>query len=285
VTSDPELLAFCRGAPARRAGRELRQGRIAFDAARHMLLADLPLAELAQNVRTERRAGAPLHAIDERATTKAILRRWAAMTQSDPYVSDALGRAAGAFERYSAFLADFQSGLDGIRIDYEIKKHAADRLAFHFDGERAVVRAENHWESVREAFPEEAGRLVEQFRGLRRAGQELTAVREELNTELRAFMASFVGCYLTYARRQSRERRRRLGLGGRGLRRLASYLLAEIENTDFLLVDGGGLEIPLPRIPREIAAFAKTDAYRRHENAVQKGKVQETEDQTSEERG
>ena len=80
-------------------------------------------------------------------------------------------------------------------------------------------------------------------------------------------MTALVPRYLSFARRQSRERRRRLGLAGANLRRLCSYLLDEVERTDLLLPGGGGVEIALPRIPRDISSFSRTEAYRAYKKA------------------
>ncbi len=270
-TFDDELRALCRGPLGRRLAH---QGVIGFDTCREMLLADLPLGELADNARSARKAGVP-DVFDGESATQTILRRWAAIAQCDPYVSEALRRATAALEQYHTSLAEFRRGLDDLRVNYEIKHRGADLLAFHADGDRCVLRAENDWPNIRETFPDEATRLAAHFHALRQAHKELTAVREELNGRLRDYMASFVASYVTYASRQSRERRQHLGLGGQGIRRLAGYLLDEIENIDFLLVGGGGLEVPLPRIPRELAPFSRTDAYREHKGEAEKAEARE----------
>jgi hypothetical protein len=261
---DAELLAFCQGPLSRRLAFDAATSAVGFATCRQMLLAGLSLDELTRTLRTARSTGGVSEVGDARAATHAVLRRWAALTEADPYVAERLARARAAADRYTQFLAGFLAQIESVRINYEIKQRTADRLGFTLEGDRCVLRADNDWANVEAAFPREAERLAEQFDGLRRATQELTAARDELNGQLRTFMASLAAMYLTYVSRQSRERRQQLGLAGESVSRLGNHLLDEIEGLDFLLPSGGGFQVPLPRIPRELAPFTRTAAYRQH---------------------
>ena len=266
---DEELLAFMTGPLTRRGVGDPRDGKIGFDTFRQMILSDQPLGQLVHNERAERKGTAAYDPVADELATKTLLRKWAASTRSDPFVARSIAGAAAAAERFTRCLSQFQDGLNDVRINYEISRRTVDKLTFIAEGDRVVIQAENRWASVQETFPDEAARLVEQFYGLRQAHKKLTAVRSELNHELRRFLAAFTPRYLTCVRCQSRARRRRLGLAGANLRRLCAYLLDEIERTDFLLPGGGGVEIALPRIPRDVASFSRTEAYRAHKKAVE----------------
>ncbi len=259
---DEELLAWTRKGLRRKGIRDPREGPMFFDTCREMLLADLSLEQVAENLHAARKRGPVANLMEEGDSTQAVLRQWAAKTVSDPYVAEALERATALAERFDSRLADLQHGLEDLRVNYEIKRGSPDRLAVRADGARCVLQAENDWEEVQQAFPAEAEELVATFHELSQARQELAASREALNAELKSFMSAFVALYLRYVRRQSRERRRELGVEGVRLRRLVDALLDEIENTDFLLPGGGGLEVPSPRIPHELSDLARTPAYR-----------------------
>ncbi len=85
-----------------------------------------------------------------------------------------------------------------------------------------------------------------------------------MNGELRAFLRCFFPRYLTYAMQQSKARQQGLGLGRFHPRRLCRYVVEQVERTDFLLPRGSGLEIEVPRIPPELAAFRKIRSYARY---------------------
>ncbi|NQT50743.1 hypothetical protein HQ576_01765 [bacterium] len=265
---DEELQAFCNSPASRRWTRGMHDGPIGFDTCRQMLLADLPVAELAENERAMRKSTGVARVLDGASDTHAILRQWASLALSDAHVAQATTEATAVAGQHNSLQEEFHQGLDSLRVDYEIKQHGADGLSFHTDGQRTVLRAENDWGNVADAFPERARTLGVLFHELQKASRELKFAREALNQELRSFLCGFVTLYLTLLGRQSKERRRQMGLSGQGLRRLMGYLLDEIENVDFLLVGGGGLEVPQLRIPAEVAAFARTAVCREHQEAV-----------------
>jgi hypothetical protein len=238
-----------------------------------MLLADLSLGQLIENERTERRADVIIDMLNEETGTKSILRKWAEMAQADPYVSGVLRRAAAATGQFNTCLKQFTTALDSLRIHYELKRRKVDRLAFSFDGSRPAVAATNYWENIEQVCSEEVAQLLEQFLGLDQARRELRRLREELNEELRAFMRAFVPRYVAYVGRQSRERRRSLGLRRSCAGRLCRYLLKQVEHTDFLLPRGSTMEIDVPRTPRNISAFRKTRSFRRYKRALHDARV------------
>jgi len=208
------------------------------------------------------------------------LRRWAAMVDSDPYVGRILRCASEAARRFAKALEQFAGTLDHLRISYELKERRVDRLAFRFVEGRPVIEAVEDWENVERVCPAEANALVGHFDELVRAREELRCLRDELNAELRAFMSCVVPRYVTLVLSQNRGRRESLGLGGRWLvgrraRRLCRYALGQIERTDFLLPRGGKLEIDVPRIPPEFAAFGDTRAYQRHKRHLERAAMAE----------
>ena len=261
---DDAILTVTSSGLTRHEERGPMDGPIAFQAFRSLLLADLPLGQLVENEAADRRSGVVFDPIQEQTSTKNILRRWAAMVGSDPYVANLLRCAADATARFKQCLEQFWRTLDGVRVGYELKQGKVDCLCFAFVDGRPVVQAANHWESVEQVCPAEAGRLVEQFSGLDAAREELKRLREELNGELRAFMRRFFPRYLTYATQQSKGRQHGLGLGRFNPRRLCRYVLEQVERTDFLLPRGSTMEIEVPPVPPEILAFRKTTAYVRH---------------------
>ena len=266
---DEELIAITQGRLVRRDPRDPRDGEIGFESFRAMLLSDLGLDQLADNERAERR-GAGLHEFHEHSGTQAILRQWAARLRSDPHVSSLMDRAADAASRFSDRLAEFTRSLDNLRINYEISKRQVDQLTFACDAGRPAIHAANYWENVEELFAQESGACLGSFLALEQARDEVRRLREELNAALRAFLSAFVPRYITYASRQSKARRLRLGLRRFGARRLCDYLLDEIERTDFLLPRGGGIEVAVPRIPRAIAQFRKLKAFRDYKKALER---------------
>jgi len=266
---DQELLRFTSGRLTRQSARDPRDGRISFGSFRTLLLADLPLGELIANERAERKAAVALDLFDERTGAKGILRRWAAMLQSDAYLSDALRRASDTTERFTRRLDEFTRGLENLRINYELRQRRVDELAFELEGNQPAIHAVNYWENVERLCTDDARHLLAAFLGLEQARDELRGIRDELNAELRQFMRAFLPRYLRYATRQSRARRQRLGLGRLRARRLCRSLLHEVERTDFLLPGGGGMEIVFPRIPRNIAAFRRTKSFQRYKKSVE----------------
>ena len=70
-------------------------------------------------------------------------------------------------------------------------------------------------------------------------------------------MGCFFPRYLTYAMQQSKARQHGLGLGRFHPWRLCRYVVEQVERTDFLLPRGSTMEIDVPRIPAELAAFRK----------------------------
>lgn len=262
-TFDAELLAISASPLSRDGGRYPRRGAISFQTFRAVLLAEQPLGQLIENERAQRKSELVITSVA--AETRNLLRRWAARTASDPHVAEAVARARAAAERFDHCLAQFQQGLNDLRINYEIRRRHADRVTFHFDDDTPVIQATNEWENIERVFPETARRCVEHFYHLRRAQQELTALRERLNAELRAFMGALVPRYVHYVTRQAPERRRRLGRFHP--RRLCEYLLTEVENVDLLLPEGGGIGVPVARIPRRLRAFRRTRAFREYRKA------------------
>ncbi|MFP4056083.1 MAG: hypothetical protein ACLF0G_04370 [Candidatus Brocadiia bacterium] len=260
---DEELLRVTSARLARRRSGVLYEGRISADSFRTALLADLPLDQLIENERSERKAGVILDLLDEHTSTKAILRHWAALVQSDDYVCGVLHRAEDATARFEEHLANFTRGLENLRIDYELRQRKVDDLLFSFDDGRPALLAANYWDNIERLCASQVQQLFGQFLGLDRAREELRVLREELNEELRQFMRAFVPRYLAYAASQGRRGPRRMRLGWLATRRLCRYVLDEVDRTDLLLPQGGGMEIPLPRVPRNIAAFRKLKSYRR----------------------
>jgi hypothetical protein len=268
---DQELSAMTSGPPCRRDTPDPRGGRIGFDALRSLLLADLPPHQLIENARGERRSDAIIDMLQERTGTKTILRQWAAMLQSDPYVADMLRRAAEEAGRFTQCLNDFLRGLDDLRVNYEIsQRNKVDSLAVAFDGRKLAIQAVNYWERVERLFPQETRKLGDHFLGLEQARERLRIARDALNAELRRFMVAFVPRYVAYLTSQSPERQRRLGRSRLRARRFCQYLLDEVERTDFLLRHGGGIEMAVPRIPENIVAFRKLESFQRYKKAVQK---------------
>jgi len=252
---DWTLMEMSSGPLTRRLGREARAGQIAFETLRELLLADLPVGQLVENERAEHRSTILFQAEEGKAGTKTVLRRWAAMTQSDDYVADILARAQEARRRFSELVQRWSEALETARINYELKNRGSDQLTFETrDGHLALVAA-NEWANIARLCPEEASDLVACFEEMAEVRSTLAALRDELNAELRAFMREFVPRYLTYASRQTKERRRALGLERAPLRRLCRYLLEQVEDTDFLLPGGGGLEVGVPRMPEGSRAF------------------------------
>lgn len=267
---DEELLAISVNSFSRKENRYPLAGAIGFETFRELLLAGLPLGQLIENERARHKNDIIFDAPGDETATKTILRQWAARTHPDPYVSDLLRRAAMATSIYDDSLAAFQRALNDLRVNYEIRQRDADSVVFSFEGNTPVIQASNAWENIERVFPEQARRLAEHFLKIGQTQQELEELSEELDAELRAFMAAFVPRYVTYATRQSRTCRRRLGRFNAG--RLCEYLLGEIDDTGFLLPGGGGLELAPPRIPRGIRAFSKTKAFRDHRSqAEQRG--------------
>jgi len=266
---DDVLLATTTSGLTRREPRGPYEGRIGFDTFRTLLLADLPLGQVAGNEAAERKGDAAVDFLQEETGTKGILRRWAAMTQSDAYVSDILQSAAAAAARFGKYLTQFTQGLDSLRINYELKQRGVDRLAFACEGTRPTLEAANYWDNIEQVCSEEVRHLLAQFHGVEQARQELRQLREELNTELRSFMACFVPRYITYVTRQTRARQHSLGLGRFSARRLCQYLLEQIERTDFLLPRGSTMETAVPRVPANIVAFRKTKSFQRYKKALQ----------------
>lgn len=271
---DEELMALTRGRLSRRAA-DPRSGRIGFNAFRSLLLADLLVGQLIENEESDRRAGVSLDPADEHTSTTGMLRQWASLAQSDPYVSEALRRASDEATRFSRCLTQFLNGLENVRITYELKQRKPDALAFVRQGGRVALQAGNDWGSVERICPDEVRHLCGAFLGIEEARDGLRQLREELNVELRNLLAAFVPRYLTYVSRQSRARRGRLGLKRLRSGRLCRYLLDEIERTDFLLPRGSGLEMAEPRIPPAITAFRKTQAFERFRKSLDRASTLE----------
>jgi len=270
---DEELLAMTEGSLARGESRGPRDGRIGFEAFRELLLADLDVEQLIENERADRQAALIIDELHDRTATKPILRRWAARLQSDPYVADLLGRAGEEAARFTQCLNQFTHGLNDVRVNYEISKREVDELTFIVQGGEAAIRAANRWDHVAELFPQECDALLASYLALEQACAQLRALHDELNAEIRAFTASFVPRYITYLTRQSAARRRRLALGSRAARRLCAYLLDEADRTDFLLPHGGGIEMAVPRIPKQFAAFRKMKAFREYKKSLQRAEL------------
>ncbi len=276
---DPELvdeavfrdavLAVTSSRLTRRETRRPGDGPIAFDAFLALLRADLPLEQLVENEASERRSGVVFESPQEQTSTKNILRRCAAMLASDPYVANILRCAGEAAARFRGCLALFARALEGLRTTYEQKQGKVDRLAFAFDGSRAVVQATDYWENMERACPAECRQLIEHFHGLDTAREELRRLHDELNGELAAFMRCFFPRYVTHKMQQRRVLGRGIRLGGRAARRLCEYVLEQIDRTDFLLPRGGSLEIDVPEIPREFIAFRKMPSYVRHKRQAE----------------
>lgn len=241
--------------------RTPRDGPIAFDAFRSLLFAGLPLGQLVENEAAERKSSLSFDPLQEQTSTKNILRGWASRVAEDPYVANLLRCAAEAAARFRDCLARFTRTLEGLRINYELKQQKVDSLAFTFAGTQLVLQAANYWENVERVCAPEARQLIEQFHGLDAAREELKRLREELNGELRAFLRCFLPRYLGYALQQGKERQQALGLRHCHPRRLCQYVLEQIGRTDFLLPRGSAVEIEVPRIPPDIAAFRKAKSY------------------------
>ena len=267
---DEVLLGMTDGRLTRGQSPGPRDGRLSFDTFRALLLADLSLAQVVENARAEQRSDPTAALPDGQTDTRSILRQWGAMAQSDPYVSGVLQRAAAAMERYAGCLAQFTRGLDSLRINYELKQRKVDHLAFIFAGGQGAIQALNYWDRVEQACAQEARQLLDRFCGLEEAREELRRLSEELNAELQAFMRVFVPRYITYATRQTRERRRTLGLRRIHPARLCGYLLEQVDLTDFLLARGSTMEIAVPRPPDHIKGFRKTKSFQRHKKALQR---------------
>jgi len=265
---DEELMATTDGPLTRREPRHPSQGRIAFETFRTMLLADLPLGQVAENEHAERRSDIVIELLTEETGTKNILRQWGTLLQPDPYVAGVLRRAAAATAQFTTCLEQFATALDSLRIHYELKQRKVDSLTFTMEGSRPAIQASNYWENIEQVCSAEAAHLLEQFLGLDQARRELRRLRDELNDEIRAYMRVFVPRYVAYVTKQTRARRQSLGLARFGARRLCAYLLDETERTDFLLPRGSAVEIGVPRTPRNIAAFGKTRAFRRYKKAL-----------------
>jgi len=272
---DEELLAMSRGSLTRREPKAPSDGRIGIDAFRTLILSDLALDQALENQSNEQHEGVILDGLSEDGSTKRLLRHWAGSLQSDPYVSDLMGRAADAASRFAQCQSDFSRGLDNLRINYEISQRKVDRLVFAFEDKQPVVQASNSWENMQELFPDECKALLANFLGLAQAREELRDLRLELNGELRGFMAIFVPRCITYALRQSKARRRRQAMSRGVARRLCEYLLDEVEQTDFVLPRGGGIEVAVPRIPRDYAQFGKLKAFRQYKKSLDKTALSE----------
>jgi len=263
------LMELSSGPLTRRVGREGLSSRIGYETLRELLLADLAVGQLVENERAEHRSAIVFQAEEGEAGTKTILRRWAAMTQSDDYVAEVLGRAQEASRRFSQALERWSESLESARINYEMRNRRSDALRFETrDGKLALV-ALDYWENIAERCPEEASDLLCCFEEMDTARGELHELRKELNHELRAFMREFIPRYLTYASRQAKQRRVALGLHRVSLRRLCRYLLEQVEDTDFLLPGGGGLEVGVPRFPEGLRDFSRSPALRRLRNEAQ----------------
>jgi len=269
ATFDKALLSISSGRGTRHETRSPRDGHISFATFRSLLLADLPLGQLLENLRGAPRTDVILDLLQDETDTKNILRHWAAMTQSDPYVSDILHRAAAATRRFGECLTRFSRGLDSLRINYELKQRKVDHLAFTISGSRPAIEAANYWENIEQVCSDEVRDLLNTFLGMEQARDELRHLRDALNDELRAFIATFIPRYVTYATRQSWARRE--GLGARRLPagRLCDYLLEENERTDYLLPGTSGMTIDVPSIPRNIRAFRQTSSFRRYRRSLQ----------------
>ena len=265
---DGRLLDLTASRLCRREPRHPRDGQIGLDTFREMMLADLGLGQLLANEDAERNADLIIDGHDGDDATKSILRGWAAHLQSDPFVSERLAAAADAARRFASCLADFNRGLDNLRINYEISQRKVDQLTFVVDGGKPAIHAANYWGNIEELFARECRGCLEGFYGLQQARDAIRQIRDELSTEFRAFFASFAPRYIAYALRQSPARRQRLGLGRLRASRLSAYLLEQADQTDFLLPRGGGLEMAVPRIPRSIAAFRKLKAFRDYKKAL-----------------
>jgi len=237
--------------------------RISYETLRELLLADLPVGQVVENERAERRSAIHFATEEGEGATKTILRRWAAMTQQDPYVAEALARSRQTADRFSEALARCSQALETARINYEMRARRSDEARFETRNGRLALVAVDYWDNIAETCPEEATDLMECFAEMEQAREDLRGLRDELNEELRAFMREFVPRYLTYASRQSAERRRALGLARAPLRRLCRYLLDQIDDTDFLLPGGGGLEVAVPRLPEGLGELRRSAAYRR----------------------
>ena len=267
---DERLLALSTGRLTRKEPRHPREGRIGLDTFREMMLADLGLGQLVENEDAERKADL---IIDHQAgddATKSILRGWAAHLQSDPFVSERLAAVAGAASRFAACLNEFTRGLDNLRINYEISQRKVDQLTFVVDGGKPAIHAANFWDNIEELFARECRGCLESFCGLQQAREEIRRARDELTTEFQAFFASFIPRYIAYALAQSPARRQRLGLGRLRARRMCAYLLHQMAETDLLLPRGGGIEIAVPTIPHNLAAFRKLKAFRDYKKALER---------------
>ncbi|NQT88044.1 hypothetical protein HQ560_14860 [bacterium] len=264
---DQELLRISRRPLIRADAPDLYDGRIGPDVVRAGLLAHLELAAVIENERADRKQDVLNGLLDDHASTKAILRQWAAVTQSDEYVSSSLVRGQEALERFDRALDAFSSGLDSLRITYELLERKVDSVAIAFEDGRASLVAANYWSNIESKCPDEAACMLEQFCILDTAREEIREARDDLNEELRRFMSVFVPRYLGYATRRPPPKGEERELSVLGARKVCRYLLDEIERTDFLLPGGGGMELRLPRVPANIAPFRKCTAYRQYRKA------------------
>ncbi len=260
------LMELSSGPLTRRVG-QAGASRVGYETLRELLLADLPVGQLVENERSEHRSAIHFATEEGEGATRTILRRWAAMAQQDPYVAEALAQARQTAERFSEALSRWSEALETTRINYEMKVRRSDEARFETRDGRLALVALNYWDNIAEACPEEATDLMGCFAEMEQAREDLRGLREELNEELRAFMREFVPRYLTYASRQSAERRRALGVARAPLGRLSRYLLDQIDNTDFLLPGGGGLEVAVPRLPEGLRELRRSGAYRRFRKA------------------
>jgi hypothetical protein len=245
------------------------EGRISSTLLRDALLAEKPLDQLIENERASRKAGVLSGILDDHASTKVILRQWSAFVQSDEYVSGILARSQDALERFDGALQAFLSGLDSLRITYELQKRRVDRVAVMCEDGRASLIAANDWENVEETCGDEAAAMLQHFETLDGAREEIQSMREELNEELRAFMSIMVPLYLGYVTRKAVPKGEGRPISLLGARRLCRYLVDEVDRTDFVLPGGGGMEVQLPRVPENIEPFRKCASYRRYRKAQQ----------------
>jgi len=261
---DDAIHTVTSGRLTRHEARRPSDGPIGFDAFRALLLADLPLGQLVENEAADRKSSVAFDPLQEQTSTKNTLRRWATRIAADPYVANILRCAAEAAARFHECLEQFTRTLESLRINYELKQKKVDTLAFAIVGAQPVLQAVNTWDNMERACPAEAERLLGEFYGLDTSREELKRLREELNGELRAFLRCFFPRYLTYAMQQSKARQEGLGLRRFHARRLCRYVVEQVDRTDFLLPRGSELEIEVPCIPPELAAFRKVKSYVRY---------------------
>lgn len=201
-----------------------------------------------------------LSLLNEHSPLKNALRRWSAQIH-DPFVKETVEQLRRMEKNFGHSVALLRKRIDTLRRRYEDeRREEIDQMELERVENQTILRVSHPWNSLTAEFPKDVKEVYGIFHAIERQLEEIQALKELLNAELRKFMAHVILLYLAFTEQQSKNLRRTVLGSASPSAKLAEQLAREARQTDFLL-PSEGLPVPHPKIPREFVALKKLPGY------------------------